>query len=273
MMFFVHDDVPERELFVYDDAPKNELFVHHNVRKYLPAENRLLPYFSRFLLTGGFPEIASERNDLLIRDYVISSVIRRVVYGDLFQEGGIGDPESLLALVRAISEHPGILMNYDRLGSDIGRDRRTVSSYISRLEHAMVIRTLGNITGNALSSSRKHRKAHPVSPALTFAFRGSNLDDDVMGRIYETVLVNHLDARYFWRRSGAEIDLITGGNGEHATEVKLGGEGPFHFGKYAGYRPVKTAVVVTRNTSGSGVSGDIEYRKVPAWAICAGAEV
>jgi len=243
------------------------------LNKFLVAEKRLLPYFMHYLTTGGFPEIASEENVYAIRDYVMSSIIRRVIYGDLFQDSRTGDPESMMALLRAISEKPGILLNYERLGSDTGRDRRTVSSYISRLEYAMVIRTLGNITGSSLSSSRKHRKAYPVSTALTFAFKGYDINDEDLGHVYETAVMNQLDAKHFWRRTRGEIDLITGDKGEIATEVKLGGDGPFHFGKYAKSRTLMKAVVVTRNASGNGVADGIEYRKVPAWAMCAGTEI
>ncbi|MCI0480430.1 MAG: ATP-binding protein, partial [Candidatus Dadabacteria bacterium] len=208
------------------------------LNKYLLAEKRLRPYFIHYLKTGGFPEIATEENEPAIRDYVMSSIVRRVIYGDLFQDSRTGDPESMMALLRAISEKPGILLNYERLGSDIGRDRRTVSSYISRLEYAMVIRTIGNITGSSLSSSRKHRKAYPVSTALTFAFKGYDLNDEDLGHVYEVAMRNQLNAQYFWRRTRGEIDLITGEKGEIATEVKLGGDGPFHFGKYATSRNI-----------------------------------
>jgi len=243
------------------------------LKEYLLAEKRLHPYFSHYLTTGGFPEIALEEDQNAIREYVLSSIVRRIVYGDLFQNGRTGDPESMMALLRAISEMPGRLLNYDHLGSDIGRDRRTVSSYITRLEYAMIIRTLGNLTGSALSSSRKHRKAYPISPALTYAFKGYDLGDEDLGRVYEIAVVNQLGARYFWRRSRHEIDFITGAKGEVATEVKLGGEGRFHFSKYAEKRKLEKAVLVTKNTSGTNTTGEIEYNKIPAWALCAGAEV
>jgi len=243
------------------------------LRDYLLAQDRLRPLFQHYLMTGGFPEIATERNVASVREYILSSIVRRVVYGDLFMNGQIGDPESMLALLRAISEKPGLLLNYDRLGSDIGRDRRTVSSYVSRLEYGMVIRTLGNLTGSALTSSRKNRKAYPVSTALTYAFRIGEIDEEVMGRIYETVIVNHLDASFFWRRSRGEIDIVTGERGEVATEVKMGGNGPFHFGRYSRYRDLKTAQVITKNISGKGSDDGIPFERIPAWAFCAGGDV
>jgi len=242
------------------------------LKRYLMARERLQPRFTHYLSTGGFPEIASEEDLSTIREYVMSGIVRRVVYGDLFGDNRIGDPESMMSLLRAISEKPGMLLNYDRLGSDIGRDRRTVSSYISRLEYGMVIRTLGNLTGSALTSSRKNRKAYPVSTALTFAFRIGTMGDEELGRIYETALVNHMDASFFWRRSRGEVDIITGEKGEYATEVKLGGNGPFHFGRYSRYREIRRALVITKNISGSGSDDGISYEMVPAWAFCAGGD-
>ena len=244
-----------------------------SLRQYLLAEKRLQPYFSHYLITGGFPEIADEKDRNTIREYVFSSVVRRVVYGDLFQNGQTGDPESMMAILRAISEMPGLLLNYDKLGSDIGRDRRTVSSYIARLENSLVIKTLGNLTGSSLSSSRKHRKAYPISTALTYAFKGYEPSNDELGRTYETAVMNQLNAQYFWRRPRHEIDFITGDKGEIATEVKLSGEGRFHFGKYAEKMKLKKAIVVTMNSFGTGTNNGIKYQKIPAWALCAGAKL
>jgi predicted AAA+ superfamily ATPase len=251
------------------EAPK----VGAPLKRFLMAERRLRPYFGHFLMTGGFPELAPQEDRRRIRDYVLSSIVRRAVYGDLFQIGGKGDPESMMALLRAVSETPGMLLNYERLGSDIGRDRRTVSSYLSRLEYAMIIRTLGNIRGSSLSSSRKHRKAYPVSSALTFAFRGFDLDERDMGRVYETAVLNKIDAQYFWRHRENEIDFITGRNGENAIEVKLRERGKLHFEQYAKFCELKKAYVITKNVHGMGQNKSVQYKKIPAWALCAGARI
>ena len=243
------------------------------LKSYLVAEKRIFPKFKHYLITGGFPEIAQTKDNREIREYIQSSLARRVIYVDLFQEARIGEPESMMALLRAISEFPGLLMNYENLGSDLGRDRRTISSYVSRLEYAMVIRTVGNIRGSSLASSRKHRRAYPVSPALTFAFKGYDIDDGDMGRVYENAVLNHLDAKFFWRNRSKEVDFITGDQGEIATEVKMGGEGPFHFEQYSRTRAIEKAYVITKNAHGAGHSDSIQYKKVPAWALCAGAKI
>ena len=208
-----------------------------------------------------------------MREYVLSSIVRRAVYGDLFNLGGIGDPRSMMALVRIISETPGMLLNFDSLGSDMGIDRRTVSSYITRLEQAMIITTLGNIRGSALSSSRKHRKTYPVSTALTYAFRRHAVDDTHRGRVFETAVRNEIGADHFWRATGGEIDMIVGPKGAVAVEVKLSGEGPFHFEKFARTRPLEQAFVITENDHGTGTSHGISFERVPAWALCAGANI
>ena len=186
-----------------------------------------------------------------------------------------GDPESMMALLRAVARTPGLMMNYSSLGSDIGRDRRTVSSYISGLEYAMMIRTLGNLRGSALSTSRKLRKAYPVSSALSFAFRGRDLDDRDMGPVVETAVLNELGAAHFWRRRGMEVDFVFGDRGQLAVEVKLGGSGKgrLHFAQYAREHTVEKALVVTNRDIGQGEHGGVEFRMVPAWALCAGADV
>jgi predicted AAA+ superfamily ATPase len=244
-----------------------------SLKGFLMAERRLVPYFNHFLLTGGFPELAEEKDTKRIKNYILSSIVQRAVYGDLFQIGNIGDPESMIALLRAISEYPGMLLNYDRLGSDIGRDRRTVSSYISRLEYSMVIRTLGNLRGSGLSSSRKHRKAYPVSSAMTFAFKGYDLDEADLGRVVETAVLNEIDAKYFWRHRGNEVDFVLGRKGEVAVEVKFGRERKLHFEQYAKAHKLDSAFVISKKEHGHRKTGSIQYQRVPAWALCAGAGV
>ena len=242
------------------------------LKEFLMAETTVASRFRHYLDTGGFPEIVAVDDPEEIKEYVLSSVVQRAVYGDLFQRGGIGDPESMMALLRAIAETPGMLLNYDRLGADIGRDRRTVSSYIARLEQAMIIRTIGNFRRSALSSSRKHRKASPVSTALTCAFKGPSLDEADIGRVVETAVLNEIGAGHFWRERGNEVDFVLGRRGGTAVEVKLGGGDP-HFDRYARRHPVERAFVVTKAEAGSSSSGSVRYSKVPAWALCAGAGV
>lgn len=244
-----------------------------SLKKFLLAERRLGPYFNHFLMTGGFPELAHEKDANRIRDYILSSIIRRAIYGDLFQIGGVGDPESMMAILRAISEMPGILLNYDRLGSDIGRDRRTVSSYISRLEYSMIIRTLGNIRGSGLSSSRKHRKAYPISSALTFAFKGLELDERDLGRVIEIAVLNEINAKHFWRQRGNEVDFVLGNKVDCVVEVKYGKGRKLHFEQYARIHRLRKAFVISRKGHGRRKVGDIPYTEVPAWALCAGAKI
>lgn len=243
------------------------------LKSFLMAERRLRPHFNHFLMTGGLPELVQENDHKRVRDYVESSLIRRAVYGDLFQLGGIGDPESMLALVKAIGGFPGILLNYDRLGSDIGKDRRTVSSYISRLEYSMIIRTLGNLRAGGLTSSRKLRKAYPVSSALTFAFKGPDLDERDMGRVVETAVLNEINADHYWRYRGYEVDFVHGSKGETAIEVKLGKKRKLDFGQYDKMHKIKHAFLMTRNETGEGKVDQIKYKMIPAWALCAGAGI
>ena len=237
------------------------------------AERRLQPHFNHYLLTGGLPELVQEKDFLKIKDYVLSSILRRAVYGDLFRHGGVGDPESMMALVRGIAEFPGMLLNHERLGSDIGRDRRTVSNYISRLEFSMIIRTLGNLRRSGLSSSRKLRKAYPVSTALTFAFKGTNLDESELGRVIEIAVLNEIDADYFWRYRGYEVDFVLGNKGDTTVEVKFGKKRKLDFGQYSKTHKLNNAFVITKNEHGREQKDRIKYNKIPAWALCAGAGI
>lgn len=241
------------------------------LEEFLIAENSIRPYFSNYLLTGGFPELAGEDRFLEVQEYVQSSVVQRAVYGDLFAAGGVGDPESLMALVRTICGTPGMIINHDALGKAIGRDRRTVGSYLARLEQAMIIRTIGCLRGGALASSRKGRKAYPISTALTYAFGGPDPDDRVRGLIAETAALNSIGAGHYWRKGGKEIDFVTGEQDEIAWEVKLDGKGPFPFDILSDERKLRQAFVITADSHGYGSAGRVGFERIPLWALSAGA--
>ncbi len=93
------------------------------------------------------------------------------------------------------------------------------------------------------------------------------------GSLSEIVAMNQLDARYYWRHPGNEVDLISGQRGEIVVEVKYGPKAPLNFHRYAEVRDLEKAIVLTHNSTGSGLSGDIPYTKVPVWALGAGAKV
>lgn len=167
-------------------------------------------------LTGGFIE-ALELNDLQRGKYFRESLLERVVYRDLpehFTVKSIDLPHRLLSI---FAEHPGMILDYRNLGSDLGYDQRTVANYVSYLEYSMLVNKLYNYSANRLSSEKKMKKIYPSSTAFTAALSGKS-DFSVLAEQY---FANMLKARFFWRSPQKdEVDLVLH-QGEKAVPVEI----------------------------------------------------
>ncbi len=78
----------------------------------------------------------------------------------------IKTPEILYAIVKTISEHPGMYLHYENLANDLKLSSKTVSKYISILEQAFVVRILYNYSANQLTSEKKLKRVYHSSAGI-----------------------------------------------------------------------------------------------------------
>lgn len=97
---------------------------------------------------GNFPELVEGRDQRKITEYNKALVIDRIVSIDILQEFEIRDLALLKQLVEMILEKPGLIINYDKLSSTLGRSRVTVTTFVWYLEYSSLIRLIGNYRGN-----------------------------------------------------------------------------------------------------------------------------
>ena len=164
-------------------------------------KEEILREFSSFILCNGFPELIHEPAEIAIK-YVNENIIQRILYLDIPQLFPVESPAILEQVFRIIMENPGQLLNLAELGSELGIARQTAALYVEYLEKSFLIRKLYNYSGNARKTQRKLKKYYPtiISPEYP---------DGLFGRVFESVLVNHLDSEYFWRDSFQnEVDVI-----------------------------------------------------------------
>jgi len=179
-------------------------------------------HLADYMRKGGFPEITDHAEDGMVRKYVKSAVLDRILYRDIPQEFGVRDLELLRALHELFAREPGMIANVEGIAKDLGRNRITVANYIEYLKHALLICDVKNLRGSALATSRKNKKIYPTSPAFTFAMREDFFSGAVLSKVAETLVAAHLEAEYYYRNS-FEVDFVKKkGKVAVPVEVKFG---------------------------------------------------
>ena len=172
-----------------------------------------------YVLKGGFPEIIGEQSSEVIRMYLKSSVLYKILEQDLPAVFGLRDPEFLKALVEYLFSQPGSIINYDSLSSHFGRSKVTVLNYVFYLKYALLVREVRNFRPNLLLASRKGRKLYPYNPAFCFVYLP---EDQFFKRALETAVAYALSAKYYYRNR-FEVDFVLRKqNRLYPVEVKAG---------------------------------------------------
>ncbi len=157
-----------------------------------------------YISKGGFPEIVEEKDEEIIRRYLKSSVLDKIVGQDLPLEFGLRDPEFLKTLVENFFSQPGMILNYDKLASDFQRSKTTVINYVFYLKYALLLREVRNFRPSLRLSSRKGRKIYPPNPAFCSVYLPGSMD---IKKVLETAVGAFLGARYYYRNS-FEVDFV-----------------------------------------------------------------
>ncbi|MBU2638385.1 MAG: ATP-binding protein [Nanoarchaeota archaeon] len=174
--------------------------------------------FGHYLSIGGFPELIGETDPEKIGMYVKELVVDKIIYMDIPQAFKIDEPELLSRIFMIISSSPGMIFDYGAIASDLQRNRKTISNYVSYLEKAFLIKKIYNYSKNLLTSEKKLKKIYPVSTAFAYF---ANAEP---GKIIETAVLMNSDFRYFSRKGDKEVDFVKAEKGAVIpVEVKYAG--------------------------------------------------
>ena len=212
--------------------------------------------FHNYVTNGGFPENLAEVSLDRIHEYVKSSVTDRIIYHDLPAVFKVRQPSALLEMMKMFAAQPCGIVEYGNLADALKISKPSASNYVSYLEESFLVRVLRNYTGSYEAGARKAKKVcladHSIGCALIGMneemFRGENL-----GKIVESMVVNHVQPDNFWRERKYEVDaVIRTREGFLPIEVKYKEriqnsdlEGLARFIKKRG---AKKAIVVTKGT-------------------------
>ncbi len=169
-------------------------------------ETKMQPLFVKYALRGGFPETFSLESEHDFKEYIRSLVIDKIVFKDIPKLFKIGDPEFLGVLLELAATNPGMYLDYQSLSGQFGKDRRVIKDYVFYLKESYLISLLGNYRKSSTATLRKKKRIYPRDNALSFLYK-SKPDEVFFGKLVESLVVNTLRARSFWK-NGTEIDII-----------------------------------------------------------------
>lgn len=166
-------------------------------------KDEIVKEFENFILCSGFPELVEE-NEEFISKYIKENIIEKIIYKDITEIFSIREPAIVEEIFKTILYNPGDMINIDALANDLKISRQTVSIYLDYLEKAFLIKKLYNFSRSMRKTQRKLKKYYPT--VLTPEVTNSR---EIMGKVFETMVVMNLDAEFFWRDAYKnEVDVI-----------------------------------------------------------------
>ena len=166
-------------------------------------------------LLRSFPEIVNWEDELLIKDYLRSTIIDRIVKSDLLDRFKNLNKDLLENLLKLFYSEPGIYLDYDGLSKSMKISKKTLIKHIYYLEFSYLIKRIRNFRVSTLSSLRKLQRVYVYWWRVVYCY-GSNFD-----KIMENIVISYADGKNYWRKDGKEIDLVLVNNkGVIPIEIK-----------------------------------------------------
>lgn len=226
-------------------------------------KKELLLLFQEYIKTQGFPELVGITDNDIIKKYIKESIIEKIIYRDLTRLLNINNISLLESILTIIMEEPGQIIELSKLSRDLGITRQTLSNYMKYLEDSFLIRKLYNYANSKRKVERKLKKYYPtiISPLLLF-----KTDSLSQSKVFESMLVNQLNAEYFYRDPYKnEVDIIQPTDPIQPIEIKYGKINTTGISKYMNKKNIKRGIVLTNNTEGTHDFDDKKITMIPAY--------
>ena len=180
----------------------------------------LAKLFREFALSLGFPELVGIKDKDIIKKYVKESIVEKIIYRDIPKLFKVKDVSVIERLLTILMEEPGQIIEISELANDLKISRQTLSNYFSYLEESFLIRKLYNFSKSRRKVERKLRKYYPTVISVDLLFKE---DDLSKSKVFEWLVVNQLEAEFFWRDPYKnEVDIVMVDKKIMPIEVKYG---------------------------------------------------
>lgn len=256
-------------------------------RKNLHQKERIEKLFDEYLFKGGFPEIARETDDEIVRKYLLNSLIDRILLKDLPEEFKIKKTAALRELLEYAARESSGIFAIENIASLLKLDKGTVSEYIEYLKRSFLIYVAYNYTGSIAKQIRTSKKIHIVLPSVAIAIESYGreilLYPNAIGKYVESLVAVFSAYKYrkifFWRTPRKEeVDVVyKTAKGIFGIEVKyqsqINDADAKSLLKFCERFKTKRGILVTKNLLDSRQINGIELLFVPAWLFFLGEDI
>ena len=193
------------------------------------SETRMLPHR---MVYGYYPEVVSTPGD---ERMILKELSDSYLYKDILSLDGVGKPEKLVKLIKALALQIGSQVAYSEVGRFVGLDSKTVEKYIDILEKSFIIFRMPSFSRNLRNELKTTRKIFFWDLGIRNAVIGNlsqveNRQDT--GALWENFVIaermkllayqDSFAQSFFWRtKQQKEIDYIEEEDGRiRAFEMK-----------------------------------------------------
>lgn len=191
-----------------------------------PIMEKMLP---EYIFRGAFPEIAAENDDEIVKSYIKSSVLEKIIFEDIPAVFEVKRKDVLYSLLEYCGRETSGLLDITNLAGTLNINYQTAKAYLFYLEKSFLIDIAYNYSKSAAKQLRKCKKVHIAHPSITITMMGhpkSILNaGEVAGKYVESIVFQHaklLSERVcFWRSpQKEEVDIVLGSTALLPVEVQ-----------------------------------------------------
>ncbi|MEW6410204.1 MAG: ATP-binding protein [Nitrospirota bacterium] len=204
-----------REFLAFKESPlKIPENAQHITRS---AFDTISTLYDEYMTFGGFPGVVL-KTSIEEKKKALEDIFTSFFQLEVLQLGDFRKNKVIRDLMLLLMQRIGSKLDVQKIASDMGISRPTLSEYISFLEGTYFIKTIRPFSIGKGSEIRKMPKVYLCDTGLANHF--VKLDT---GRLFENSIFQNLrlkgELNYYQRKSGAEIDFIL--NKKRVYEVKL----------------------------------------------------
>ncbi len=244
-----------------------------NIHRKSMFENMLLDY----VFKGAFPEIAKESDEGVIKNYIKSSVLEKIIFEDIPIVFDIKRKDVLFSTLEYCSKETSNLLDITNLANTLSVNYQTLRSYLFYLQNSFLIDILYNYSKSIAKQLRKNKKVHIAHPCITITMMRYSRDilgiGEVVSKYIETIVFQHsklINERIsFWRTpQKEEVDIVIDDKELLPIEVKyktIERSDVKWITKFMNRFESKTGIVVTKDFFEKRRVDDKEILFIPAW--------
>jgi predicted AAA+ superfamily ATPase len=181
----------------------------------------LQSHFNRFLLVGGFPELALAKDDFMAQQVMREDVVDKVLKRDIPSLYNVRHSNELERVFLYICYHSSNIIAIDAISKELqGVSRGTVDDYISYMESANLLYRSYPVDMSGKKVLKARAKIYIADAAIRNAVLMDDnlmLDPNQLGIIVETAVYKHVAAFYY--QNTTKVGYYRGGPKNQEIDV------------------------------------------------------